>query len=152
MSEIWSKMFTGLHVKYRLLFYDFNETWNVPTVFRKILKYQISSKFVQWEPSCSMRTDGRTDMTKLIGAFRNLANAPKKESQVFPPERSMQPPPPTPISLILLWPPECYLMKSILNCFYVLLGYVISLCFYHNGGSKQGSKLNSRILISFQLS
>jgi hypothetical protein len=25
-----------------------------------------------------MRTDGRTDMTKLIVAFRNLANAPKK--------------------------------------------------------------------------
>jgi len=27
--------------------------------FRKILKYQISSKSVQWEPSFSMRTDRR---------------------------------------------------------------------------------------------
>jgi len=30
-------------------------------VFLKILKYQISWKSVGWEPSCSMRTDGRTD-------------------------------------------------------------------------------------------
>ena len=34
--------------------------------FRKILKYQISRKSVQWEPSCPMRTDrqteGRTDI------------------------------------------------------------------------------------------
>ena len=31
-----------------------------------------------------MRTDGLTGMTKLIGAFRNLANAPKKNlSTVF---------------------------------------------------------------------
>jgi hypothetical protein len=39
-----------------------------------------------------MRTDGRTDghtyfhadMTKLIVAFRNLANAPEKALEVFP--------------------------------------------------------------------
>jgi hypothetical protein len=30
-----------------------------------------------WKPSCSMRTDKRTDMTKLIVAFRNFAKAPK---------------------------------------------------------------------------
>jgi len=29
--------------------------------FRKILKYQISRKSIQWEPSCSMRNDRRTD-------------------------------------------------------------------------------------------
>jgi len=29
-------------------------------IFRLILKYQISWKSVRWEPSCSMRTDGRT--------------------------------------------------------------------------------------------
>ena len=33
---------------------------------------------VQLEPSCSMRTDGQADMTKLIVAFRNFANAPVK--------------------------------------------------------------------------
>jgi hypothetical protein len=47
-------------------------------IFRKKLKYQVSSKFVQWEPSCSMRTDGRTDM-KLIVSFRNFASARKIE-------------------------------------------------------------------------
>jgi hypothetical protein len=43
---------------------------------RKILKYQISWKSVQREPCCSMRTDGRADMTMLIVAFRSFANAP----------------------------------------------------------------------------
>jgi hypothetical protein len=47
------------------------------TDFRKILKYQNLWKSVQLEPSLSMRTDGQTDMTKLIVAFRNFANAPK---------------------------------------------------------------------------
>jgi len=47
--------------------------------FRKIFKYQISRKFIQWEPNCSMREDGRTDMTKRIVALRNFAKAPRKE-------------------------------------------------------------------------
>ena len=42
--------------------------------FRKILKYQISWKSIQWKPSCPIRTD----MTKLIVAFRKFANAPDK--------------------------------------------------------------------------
>jgi len=32
-------------------------------------------KIVQWELSCSMRTDGRTEMTKLFVTFRNFADA-----------------------------------------------------------------------------
>jgi hypothetical protein len=55
------KMYFCLNVKYPLLLPAFNETWIFPTVFQKILKYQISWKSVQWEPSCSMGTDGRTD-------------------------------------------------------------------------------------------
>jgi hypothetical protein len=44
--------------------------------FRKILKYKISWKSVQLEPSCSMRTDRRTNVTNVTVAFRNIANAP----------------------------------------------------------------------------
>jgi len=43
--------------------------------FWKIFKYRISWKSVQWEPSCSVRTDGRTDMPKIMVAFRTFAKA-----------------------------------------------------------------------------
>jgi hypothetical protein len=66
----------GLHVKYPLFFSDFNETWIFSTDFRKMLKYQILWKSLQWEPSCFMWTDRRTDMTKQIVASWNFANAP----------------------------------------------------------------------------
>jgi hypothetical protein len=47
--------------------------------FRQSIKYQISSKSVQQEPSCSMwwRTDRQRDITTLTVAFRNFAKAPK---------------------------------------------------------------------------
>ena len=45
--------------------------------FRKILKYHISRKSVQWEPSFSMRTDGQTDTTKLIVDILNFEKALK---------------------------------------------------------------------------
>jgi hypothetical protein len=53
-----------------------------PTDYLKVLKYQISWKSGQWDPSCSMRTYGQTDVTKLIIAFRNFANAPKSRSSI----------------------------------------------------------------------
>ena len=49
LSDILSKMYIRLHVKYPLFL------------------------SVQWEPCCSMRTD----MMKLRVAFRNFSNAPK---------------------------------------------------------------------------
>ena len=64
-----------LQVKYRLFLSDFNETWIFFTDFRNISKYKTSWKCVQWEPSCSMRTDRHT--TKLRIALENFANASK---------------------------------------------------------------------------
>jgi hypothetical protein len=76
------KMYSDIQVKYPLFLLDFNQSWIFSTSFLKILKYLIWQKSVQWEPSCCMRTDSRTDgqtsTTKLKVAFRNLANAPKK--------------------------------------------------------------------------
>jgi hypothetical protein len=54
------KMCIGLHVKYPLFLSGFNVTWFFSRGFRKIFKYKISWKSMQLEPSCSMRTDGRT--------------------------------------------------------------------------------------------
>ena len=86
------KMYSGFHVQYSLFLSDVNENLILSTDFRKILKSQISSNSVQWEPSSSMRTDRqkesltdgqterRTDMTRLIVVFRNFVNAPKNNT------------------------------------------------------------------------
>jgi hypothetical protein len=49
----------------------------VVNFWKKILKSQVSCKPVQREPRYFMRTEERTDITKLIVAFRTSANAPK---------------------------------------------------------------------------
>ena len=54
------------------------------------LKCQISWKYVQWEPNCSMRTDGQTDLTKLIVAFRNFVNAPTDQVRCLSSYSSME--------------------------------------------------------------
>jgi hypothetical protein len=48
---------------------DINETWIFSTDFRKILKFQISWIFIQWESSYFVRANGQTDTTKLKLAF-----------------------------------------------------------------------------------
>jgi hypothetical protein len=64
-------------VKYPLFFFDFNENWIFWTEFLIILEYHISCKSIRGSRvvPCG-QTDRRTDMMKLIVAFRNLANAP----------------------------------------------------------------------------
>ena len=78
--EILSYMYIGLHVKYQLLLLDFNETCIFSANFLKIPKYQISWKYVQWNPSCFLWTEGQTDMTKLIATFHIFMNVPLKTS------------------------------------------------------------------------
>jgi uncharacterized protein YozE (UPF0346 family) len=50
-------MYIGLNVKYPVFLSDFSEIWICLTYFWQILKYKISWKSVQWELSCSMRTN-----------------------------------------------------------------------------------------------
>jgi len=65
--------------KYPLCLSDYNETWIILTRFRKILKYQVLWRSVQWQPSYSMQRDGPMDnMTKLKVEFRNFVDALKK--------------------------------------------------------------------------
>jgi hypothetical protein len=70
-------MHIGLHVKYPL-FLSFHKTWIFSRDFRKIPKYPISRKSIQWEPSLS-HANRRTETTKLIVAFRNFVKAYKNE-------------------------------------------------------------------------
>jgi hypothetical protein len=69
------------YIKYLSFLADFNGTLNSSKDFRKTVKYQMSRKSFQREPRCSTLTNGwtdrRTDMTKLMGAFRNFANSNK---------------------------------------------------------------------------
>jgi hypothetical protein len=61
-----------------LFMVDFNQNWDVLTNNGKILQDKFSLKSIWWESSYSMRTDKRTETTKLLVAFGNsLANAHK---------------------------------------------------------------------------
>jgi hypothetical protein len=69
----------------QLLLSDFNAIWVFSTDFGKkkiYISYQIPWKSSQCEPSCSMRTDGQTDMTKSKGDFRSFAKAHNKMNTV----------------------------------------------------------------------
>jgi hypothetical protein len=43
---------------------DFSETRNFVIYFRKMLKYRISCRSIQWKPTCSMQADGQTNIQK----------------------------------------------------------------------------------------
>jgi hypothetical protein len=73
MSEIWSKMYIGLHVKYPLFLSNFNETWIFSTDFLKLLKCCV--EFHENPPTgSSVVPCGQTDITNLIIAFGNFVN------------------------------------------------------------------------------
>jgi hypothetical protein len=55
------KKYIGLPVKYPLFLSWSNKTRIFSTVFRNVITYQISCKPVEWKPSYSIRTHGRTD-------------------------------------------------------------------------------------------
>jgi hypothetical protein len=60
--------------KYPLFLSDSNKPWNVAKDFQNILKYQISWQSVQWEPSRSKRTNGRSNV-ELQVSFHNALDA-----------------------------------------------------------------------------
>jgi hypothetical protein len=71
-------MYIGLHVNY--LSSDKKETSISFKNSRKILTYQISWKFVQQEPSCSLRADRQRHIKTLTIAFRNFSNASQTQN------------------------------------------------------------------------
>ena len=67
-------MYIGLHVKYPLFLSHFTELRFSRHIFEKPSSTKLKKKTIQWELSCSKRTD----TTKLSVAFGNFSNAPKK--------------------------------------------------------------------------
>ena len=66
LREILLQMYMYPHAKYSLFLTDFNKTWNILDRFpkkKKLRRYQISWKSVEWEPKF-FHADGQTDMTK----------------------------------------------------------------------------------------
>jgi len=80
MSEIWSKMSISLHVKLPLFDSYFNETCSFLIGFDKYsnIKFHENPSSGSRVFPCR-RTDGGTDMTMLMVAFRNFANAPQSD-------------------------------------------------------------------------
>ena len=83
LSDIPSKLYIGLHVKY-LLFcptvIKFEFSWQN---FRKILKYEISLKSVQWEPSCSEGSDDHDEANSRFSQFWETTKNGKKRGETL---------------------------------------------------------------------
>jgi hypothetical protein len=73
-----NKTHLGLHANCPVFLSDFNRICIFSPHFDRSPQYQITRKSLQWDPRRYMWTHGRMDMTKLIGALRDYANAPKE--------------------------------------------------------------------------
>jgi hypothetical protein len=82
-ARYYHKFYKDFYVKYPLLLSHFSETWIFWIYFGNMLSFRILWKSVQWEPSCSLQTDGRTyrqadrqkDRQTNNSRFSNFANA-----------------------------------------------------------------------------
>ena len=73
-------MYIGLHVKWPLIWFDFNLNNGFSS---HVFETSSNLKFHENSSSGSrVFPCGRTDMTKLIAAFRNYANAPKNSTHL----------------------------------------------------------------------
>lgn len=80
--DMISKMYIGLHLKYPLFPWDINENLIFFETLSKNTQTPNSTKICPvWAEFFDVegRTDGWTDMTKLVVAFSSFANAPKKK-------------------------------------------------------------------------
>jgi hypothetical protein len=69
----------GLHVKCPIFLFEFNQIWSISTDFHKVLNIKFHVNLSGGSRANTFRqTDGRTDVTKVIDAFRDCANAPNK--------------------------------------------------------------------------
>jgi hypothetical protein len=83
MSKTWSKMYTGLHVKYPLFFSDFNETWFFSTYFLITSKCKKFMKIRQLRADL-FRADIQMDeqtWQSYQSLFAILRNRPKKQGE-----------------------------------------------------------------------
>jgi hypothetical protein len=71
LSEIWSKMYIDLQIKYPLFLSDLNNTWIFSTDYWKMLKWQISWKSAQWKPTCAIWTDRHNEANCRFPPFAN---------------------------------------------------------------------------------
>jgi len=71
----------GFREKYPLILLNFNENQILLKILEKNIQISNLMKFLSVEPSCFMRTGGRTERrTDMRDAFRNFANVPKHEN------------------------------------------------------------------------
>ena len=70
-------MYSSFQVTCSIFFSDFSQVWGLSTDFHKIwLVSNFKDIRSVGDTLNDGQTDGRTNMTKPIGAFRNHANAP----------------------------------------------------------------------------